>query len=1366
MIDRQRELNWDIDGGRSIQLSFGFRSDDGYGSNMAELASSFIRQYPVRTGSKEELLQPMAGLLWTERRLWSAFRSLLCRAPPHRLIVLLGSFENCKQSDRWFLQDLAHLASNAEWRLKIICTNNGTTEATEVIKEAKIKEHHMDLDEMIQEPDKLHDAAHDMLETFLRTNIVYKAVKTQLIEKLGDPSPEKLTGMLILLRYLESADISTTREQMLEELESFPTINPTDVITTILKKVPAARRPWAHRILTWIRCGCRPLTASELAVASALDRKVPQSCALENTIYNDVEVDISRSPLGSVLEFDCGRIRFVDNHVVDVITDKANRNWYTLPSNPDWMLCLTCVSYLRVNGVRNASQHLHYIELRGIFASPADKEYLGLLEYAVKYWPVHYRRATLAGGTDDNAIINFFQDIDAIQSWSELHWYLQSGFHKQWQGLNSLTRLQLSAFLRVPVAKRQLKQQTDSKELESAMATAARRGNNDLVDLVVGSMKTRGNVFEAALVDAAHTGNGAILLKLLSYFDRTGPCSTLRNPAAVHMKTLLYLSSENGLTECLGHLVKLCRKQNILIDREHDRQKLLLSAAANGQDKFVRQLFQDLFPKGLPGGYGGDWSYTPLHVATAGGHASIVEYIRDRSGYVEAKERHSEETALHVAARAGFTNIADKLLRYKSKIDAPDARGRIPLHLACMNGFKSTSKRLISTQNIADHEGNTAIHHAARGGHMGVINLFRLDKNDLLVKTNEKLENPLHIALKEGNELASRCFVKAYQEAQDIDPENNSIMVRDFNAEDGDGETPLTLALRRGFEKLALDIIMLDWKSKQRRVIMDSKHEDQIMVAFALAAECGYIPVMEELLRRHRKVCMYKQCIEQAIKDAAKNGRSHTLSFLLEQFNEAKEGCGRKLQEEAFLNAASSGDLGTVRVLLDHGVEVNIQDEYNNTALGLAAYYGRADVARLLLLRKADTRKSDFNGETPLSDAASEDSYEVAELLLDAGASVDAQNKRRETPLVRAIRSGNSKIVKLLLQAGADMDIADNGGDNALCHAVRLGDIKILELLLDRRPGIEALQGAAYLALEIALEQSKTQIMRALLIHARELFLESWKLHRWSPLQAAAYRSRLDIVDLLLEHDAEVNGTGGQFYTALQAAAYGDRTAGGKLTRRLLHERARTDLYGGTFGTALHAAASRPDKGEHSPKYTIARMLINRDKGLRDRCDSHGRLPLHLAAFCDDWEMMMLVKPVDRNHLLLRDRLGRTPLHFAAAGGSCHVMKQILDVCANANDDPRNQTDCDGWTPLHWACRAGSETAIKSLMTDPRDLIKEANEGCTPVSIACSHGHAKTMATVLQKELPEAVSQINYDAEECHKGYSCDSCLCVSWQLY
>lgn len=92
------------------------------------------------------------------------------------------------------------------------------------------------------------------------------------------------------------------------------------------------------------------------------------------------------------------------------------------------------------------------------------------------------------------------------------------------------------------------------------------------------------------------------------------------------------------------------------------------------------------------------------------------------------------------------------------------------------------------------------------------------------------------------------------------------------------------------------------------------------------------------------------------------------------------------------------------------------------TALHLAAFFGKTEIARALLDAGADALVYSRNEShvQPLHSAAAGRHHEVCRLLLAAGADVDAPQVLGFTPLHQAAHSGDVELAELFLSAGAD----------------------------------------------------------------------------------------------------------------------------------------------------------------------------------------------------------------------------------------------------------------------------------------------------------------------------------------------------------
>lgn len=110
--------------------------------------------------------------------------------------------------------------------------------------------------------------------------------------------------------------------------------------------------------------------------------------------------------------------------------------------------------------------------------------------------------------------------------------------------------------------------------------------------------------------------------------------------------------------------------------------------------------------------------------------------------------------------------------------------------------------------------------------------------------------------------------------------------------------------------------------------------------------------------------------------------------------------------------------------------------EVGNTALALAALYGRQQVVRALLAAGASVRADNAHGHTPLMLAAWEGHAPVVELLLERGADAGQRSASGGTALLRA---STASCVRLLLAAGANPEARNYAGWSPLMFAAVRG---------------------------------------------------------------------------------------------------------------------------------------------------------------------------------------------------------------------------------------------------------------------------------------------------------------------------------------
>jgi ankyrin repeat protein len=155
----------------------------------------------------------------------------------------------------------------------------------------------------------------------------------------------------------------------------------------------------------------------------------------------------------------------------------------------------------------------------------------------------------------------------------------------------------------------------------------------------------------------------------------------------------------------------------------------------------------------------------------------------------------------------------------------------------------------------------------------------------------------------------------------------------------------------------------------------------------------------------HGRLEMVRMLLDHSVKSNSKNHRGETALHVVSR--------GRHDSQDG---------VRVARLLLDRGVDVNLQNEDRNFPLHFASYSGKLEIVRVLLNSGANANAKNDRGEAPLHQV-SQGEYEsqadgvcIAQLLLDRDVDVNTQDKNGVTSLHLASWCGKFEIARLLLE--------------------------------------------------------------------------------------------------------------------------------------------------------------------------------------------------------------------------------------------------------------------------------------------------------------------------------------------------------------
>ena len=148
--------------------------------------------------------------------------------------------------------------------------------------------------------------------------------------------------------------------------------------------------------------------------------------------------------------------------------------------------------------------------------------------------------------------------------------------------------------------------------------------------------------------------------------------------------------------------------------------------------------------------------------------------------------------------------------------------------------------------------------------------------------------------------------------------------------------------------------------------------------------------------------------------------------------------------------AASLGGSPTAKMLVECGVSISdTRNTQQTLPLEEAAASGNLATVRLLLECGQDPNHRDRDGWSAIHWAAEEGHLEIVRLLLNAGANPNAFSSYGTSPLHCAANGGHASVVSLLLLQRADPLKSTCHGWTALHHAAFMGHYNIVQNLLE-----------------------------------------------------------------------------------------------------------------------------------------------------------------------------------------------------------------------------------------------------------------------------------------------------------------------------
>ncbi|CAG0890334.1 unnamed protein product [Cyprideis torosa] len=458
----------------------------------------------------------------------------------------------------------------------------------------------------------------------------------------------------------------------------------------------------------------------------------------------------------------------------------------------------------------------------------------------------------------------------------------------------------------------------------------------------------------------AAAGGHPITLRLLHRFGA--------NPAATdaEFRTPLHFAADRGHTSSVACLLEMGAP---LEAEDKNKRRPLHLACDKGHFPCARLLVNagaDVNARTADG-------YTPFLIAAGLNHVEILRLLAHSGADISLADA-KDMTPLHFATALGHTSSVACLLEMGAPVEAEDKNKWRPLHLACDKGHSPCVRLLVNAGadvNARTADGYTPFLIAAGLNHVEILRLLAHSGADISLADDNRW-TPLHFAAVLGHTSSVACLlemgapVEAEGKKERARPLHLAcisghtpcadLLLRagaNINARIRYGRTPLHLCSRKGHRAVVL--LLLGWGAE-----VDCRQEGGYTALHWACAE-GHVYVARDLVAHGADVNAKDRSDATPLIGASNGGHVETVEFLVREAKADLEGRENISGWTALAHAAQEGHTHVMEILLAAGAEVDARGSDGLTPLQWACMKGSLEGARLLIDHGADwTLADDF----------------------------------------------------------------------------------------------------------------------------------------------------------------------------------------------------------------------------------------------------------------------------------------------------------------------------------------------------------------------------------------------------------------------
>lgn len=341
--------------------------------------------------------------------------------------------------------------------------------------------------------------------------------------------------------------------------------------------------------------------------------------------------------------------------------------------------------------------------------------------------------------------------------------------------------------------------------------------------------------------------------------------------------------------------------------------------------------------------------------------------------------------------------------------------------------------------------------------------------------------------------------------------------------------------------------------------------------------------------------------------------------------------------EPKLLRAAENNDIDALKHIVDLARDKGqLSPAFLELGLMRSCDRGRVEATRFLLEEGASFEGAG-NRAPPVFRATERNQVQIVKLLLDAGATPEFRDKKGRTALMTAAWKNHWHVLQLLISRGANVNATDNRKRNILHNLAAdkqcdWGD-DVVNMLLRTTCDLGARDELGRTPLHWACATGKAHFAELLLECPHgcpSTYVDAVDLRNKTALHIATAHDREDVVELLVENNADVNARSDGGWTPLHNAS--DKGFQ-NIVRLLIKEGAdvNSQLLNGI--APLHLAA----QAGHT---NVVECLLERPELRRRTRDTFGSTPFLRAAQFKRKDIVRLLAPFNHVEALSEDAIG------------------------------------------------------------------------------------------------------------------------------